>query len=122
MTRMCCHAATIAVVFGLFTAITVVAQLFPGRVTGQVRDTQGAVIAGASVKLTNPATGFERSIITNQNGEFNFPELGLGSFDLSVSKARFQTIILIDIRTSDALVNTLAPVLKVVTVSTEVEV
>ena len=30
-----------------------VAQFFPGRVTGSVRDAQGAAVAGATVKLSN---------------------------------------------------------------------
>ena len=104
-----------------FTAASF-AQLFPGRVTGRVRDAQGAVVAGAMVKLTNPATGSQRSVTTDDSGEFNFPELALGSFDLVVSKSGFQTVVLKDIRTSEGQVNTLAPVLKVGTVNTEIEV
>jgi len=104
-----------------FTAASF-AQLFPGRVTGRVRDAQGAVVAGAMVKLTNPATGSQRSVTTDDSGEFNFPELALGSFDLVVSKSGFQTVVLKDIRTSEGQVNTLTPVLKVGTVNTEIEV
>jgi Carboxypeptidase regulatory-like domain/TonB dependent receptor/TonB-dependent Receptor Plug Domain len=113
---------TVVVLFTFAAMNTASAQQFPGRVTGQVRDEQGAVIAQASVKLTNPATGLERSAVTNGNGEFNFSELSIGSFELTVSKAGFQTVLVKDIRTSEALVNTLAPVLKVGTVTAEVEV
>ncbi|MBZ5664135.1 MAG: TonB-dependent receptor [Acidobacteriia bacterium] len=114
--------ASLVVVLIAFAVTSSVAQLFPGRVTGRVHDAQGAAVAGATVKLTNPATGFERSATTDENGDFNFPDLALGSFDLTVSKAGFQTNLLKDIRTSEGQVNSLAPVLKVGTVNTEIEV
>ncbi|HKC70175.1 MAG TPA: carboxypeptidase regulatory-like domain-containing protein, partial [Terriglobales bacterium] len=98
------------------------AQLFPGRVAGTVRDVQGAVVAGATVKLANMATAVERSVVTNQNGEFNFPELALGTYRLTVAKPGFQTTAVTAITTSLGQVNTVNPVLKVGTVSTEVEV
>ena len=98
------------------------AQLYPGRVAGRIQDAQGAVVPGAAVKLTNPATGLERSVISDANGEFNFPELALGSYQLSISKAGFETTVVTDIRTSQGQVNTLNPVLKVGSVSTEIEV
>ena len=98
------------------------AQLFPGRIAGTVRDVQGAVVAGATVKLANMATGIERAVVTNQNGEFNFPELALGTYRLTAAKPGFQTTAVTAITTSLGQVNTVNPVLKVGTVSTEVEV
>jgi Carboxypeptidase regulatory-like domain len=98
------------------------AQLFPGRIAGKVHDTQGAVVSGATVKLTNPATGLERIVITDESGDFNFPELALGTYQLTVSKAGFQTTVLTDIATSLARVNTVAPVLQVGSVSEEIQV
>ena len=98
------------------------AQFFPGRVAGRVRDEQGAVVPGATLKLTNPDTGLERTATADESGEFNFPELALGFYELTVSKPGFQTTVLKDIRTSQGQVNTLAPVLKVGTVTTQVEV
>src|SRR5215475_11740360 len=98
------------------------AQLYPGRITGRVQDAQGAVVAGANVKLTNPSTGLERAVTTDDNGEFNFPELALGTFQLTISKQGFETTIVTDIRTSLGRVNTVNPVLKVGTVTTQIEV
>ncbi|MGH9676022.1 MAG: carboxypeptidase-like regulatory domain-containing protein, partial [Candidatus Acidiferrum sp.] len=98
------------------------AQLFPGRITGTVRDAQGAAIAGATVKLTNPATGLERTVVTEENGEFNFPELSLGTYQMTISKTGFNTAVLKDITTSQGQVSTLDPVLAVGSVNTQVEV
>ena len=78
-----------AVFLVLFCAGTSSAQLFPGRITGAVRDAQGAAVPGATVKLTNPSTGLERTVISDQNGEFNFPELALGTYSLTITKDGF---------------------------------
>lgn len=98
------------------------AQLFPGRITGSVHDAQGAVVAGATVKLSNLDTAQERSVTSDQNGEFNFPELPLGTFRLTVSKDGFRTSVVNDIATSQGQVNNVNPVLAIGTVSSEVDV
>lgn len=98
------------------------AQVFPGRITGIVRDSSGGSIAGATVELKNPATGVERSVVTNQDGEFNFAELSLGTYQLTVTKAGFSTAVLKDIVTSETQVNTVSPILKVGDVNMKVNV
>lgn len=117
--------------FGLLSAIVFLilvcalpsaAQLFPGRITGTVRDAQGAVVPGATVKLSNPATGQERTVVTDENGEFNFPELPLGTFRLTVSKESFRTTVITDIATSEGQVNNVNPVLAIGAVSSQIEV
>jgi hypothetical protein len=111
-----------ALFFVLFCAGTSSAQLFPGRITGAVRDAQGAAVPGATVKLTNPSTGLERTVISDQNGEFNFPELALGTFTLTITKDGFKTTVIKDIVTSQAQVNTVTPVLSVGTITSEIQV
>lgn len=98
------------------------AQLFPGRVTGTVRDSQGAAVPGATLSLTNASTGQQRSAVTGANGDFNFPGLPLGTFQLTASKAGFQTTIVKDIVTSQGQVNNVDPVLAVGSVASKVEV
>lgn len=114
-------ASLVVVVMTLATASSV-AQFFPGRITGTVRDVQGAVIAGATVKLSNPTTGLERTVTTDDTGNFNFPELALGSFRLTISKEGFQTTVVTDITTSQGVVNNISPILAVGSVSSHVEV
>src|SRR6201987_9337 len=106
----------------LFSGSFALAQLFPGRITGVVRDAQGAAVAGATVKLANPATGQERTIASDANGEFNFPQLPLGSFQLTVTKEGFRTTIINDIVTEQGQVNNVDPVLSIGTVSSQIEV
>ena len=119
--RISCRALMLSGLLSL-AAATCLAQQFPGHITGTVHDAQGAVVAGATVKLTNPSTGQERSVASDENGDFNFPELSLGTYTLTVSKDGFKTAILSDITTSNEQVNTVAPVLTVGSVTTEVQV
>jgi len=113
---------TSAVLLWLVCGCFAEAQLFPGRITGVVRDAQGAVVAGATVKLTNPSTGQERTIVSDATGEFNFPQLPLGSFQLTVTKEGFRTTIISDIATAQGQVNNVDPVLAIGTVSSQIEV
>ena len=98
------------------------AQFFPGRIAGTVRDAQGAAVAGATLKLSNLATGQERMGTSDQSGNFNFPELPIGTFQMTISKEGFGTKLINDIVTAQGQVNTLNPVLAVGTVTSEVEV
>jgi hypothetical protein len=116
------RAVTSVVVLWILSGCLAEAQLFPGRITGVVRDAQGAVVAGANVKLSNPATGQERTIVSDANGEFNFPQLPIGTFQLTVSKEGFRTTITNDIVTAQGQVNNVDPVLAVGTVTSQIEV
>src|SRR3984957_19334879 len=108
--------------FLLFVSTRASAQIFPGRITGTVTDSQGAAVPGATVKLTNPSTGFERVAVSGENGDFNFAELALGTYQLTVSKENFKTAVLTGITTALGQVNTIDPVLTVGSATSEIEV
>ncbi|MEJ7847776.1 MAG: carboxypeptidase-like regulatory domain-containing protein [Pyrinomonadaceae bacterium] len=59
-------------------------------VRGTVTDQNGAVVAGATVTLMNPDTGFNRSTVTSDEGAFNFPGIPPRRINL---KSRRQTSI-----------------------------
>jgi carboxypeptidase family protein len=65
------------------------AQNFTGSVRGTVTDPQGASVAGADVKITNTETAYTRSKKTDQDGNFDFQSLPLGSYNLSITMAGF---------------------------------
>lgn len=60
-----------------------------GQVTGTVTDPSGAVVAGALVTLTNPATNIRRETTTNEEGLFNLPALPPGMYNLQVEAKGF---------------------------------
>src|SRR6266699_3761138 len=63
-----------------------------GSISGVIRDASGAVIPGAMVTVTNPATNQVRSAISNEAGVYNFPVLQPGKYDIKVELPGFRTI------------------------------
>src|SRR5665213_2447548 len=56
---------------------------------GTVTDPQSGVIAGAVVTLSDASTGFNRSIATDQRGEYQFVQVAPGTYSIDVEKAGF---------------------------------
>lgn len=61
-------------------------------VTGRISDSTGAVIPEARVAALNVASGVEAATVTNDEGYYNLPALLPGIYNLSVTKAGFQTL------------------------------
>jgi hypothetical protein len=76
------------------SAVVASAQSTAG-VTGTVKDSNGAVIAGADVKLMDPKTGVELTTKTNDQGVYNFPKVAPGQgYKLTFTAPGFQTLII----------------------------
>ena len=58
-------------------------QATTGEVNGRVTDAQGGVLPGASVTLTNPATGYTRTVVTGGEGYYVAPLLPPAAYDVS---------------------------------------
>ena len=61
-----------------------------GEITGVVTDPTGAVVANASVTVTNPATNLTRKVATNSSGNYNFPALLPGIYNVRAEVQGFQ--------------------------------
>src|SRR5690349_8114486 len=83
---------TIAILFVvvLVSSLGLYGQTAVGEVNGIITDTQGAVVADATVKLTNQATKIETNARTNGAGGFTFINVRPGSYVLSVEKQGFK--------------------------------
>jgi hypothetical protein len=75
----------------LFSTATIVGQTFRGTILGSVTDPSGAVVAGATVKIHNVATGLERTTTTSADGSYAVPELPIGTYSVTVTLTGFQT-------------------------------
>jgi hypothetical protein len=64
-----------------------------GAITGEVADSSGAVIAGASVSVTNMETGVRRQVLTNTSGAYSAPSLYPGAYEVRAEMAGFQTAV-----------------------------
>lgn len=69
----------------------VLAQTDTGRITGTVRDPNGAVVPGATVTAKNERTGEERSATTDASGVYQIPALRASSYTVNVSAKNFAT-------------------------------
>src|SRR5258708_34443151 len=87
----CAWKKYLSIFFALIIATPAFAQTFHGTVSGVVVDSQGAVISDAAVQLTNPATGLTLNAKSSKEGEFIFPELTVGMYQLTVNAGGFQT-------------------------------
>jgi len=81
-----------AVVFCLLLAVASLGQTFRGAINGTVTDPTGAVVANASVKATNVATGVAITATTTSDGQYSFQDLPLGTYKISVSASGFQSL------------------------------
>src|SRR5215831_17467738 len=63
-----------------------------GSITGQVKDSAGAAIAGATVRIVNPANGVSRTATTDSDGIFVAPQLPPGAYTISVEKQGFKKV------------------------------
>jgi len=62
-----------------------------GALSGTVADPSGAVVAGATVTITNIGTGASRSITTESNGAYKFSLLPPGNYSVKITAQGFQT-------------------------------
>lgn len=93
-----------------------------GTLTGNVTDPSGALIAGAAVKVTNPATGVSRTAKTGTNGVYVFAQLAPGTYDVEVSMQGFKTSLYSDIAVQVARPTTLNVQMEVGQLAQTVEV
>jgi hypothetical protein len=60
-----------------------------GELKGQVTDPSGAVVAGASVTLTQPTTGIKIAAQTTHAGTYDYTQLNSGVYSVSVDQPGF---------------------------------
>jgi hypothetical protein len=70
--------------------IVAVAQTSTSRITGRVIDSKQASIAGASVTITNEATGVSQTQTTTEAGIYAFEALPVGNYTVAVEQTGFK--------------------------------
>src|ERR1700688_2402312 len=69
------------------------AQALTGALVGTVKDEQGAVLPGATVRVTSPALiGGPTATTTNEKGQLRFPVLPPGPYRLDIAMQGFATL------------------------------
>jgi hypothetical protein len=77
----------------LCLTLPVFGQKVTGTIRGIVTDPTGAVVPNAQVTAKNVSTGEERNATSNSAGEYSFPELTPGTYDVSVTGANFKEFV-----------------------------
>jgi outer membrane receptor protein involved in Fe transport len=67
-------------------------QQVTGTITGNVADSSGAPIPGVQVRLSNPATGLQRAVSTDAEGNYRFLVVPPGNYTIDVSQQGFKAV------------------------------
>ncbi len=82
-----------SLVLALLTCLTVAigySQAVNGTLLGSVSDASGSVVPNAKVTVTETNTGLTRSNVTNESGNYTFPDLAPGTYTVSVELQGFK--------------------------------
>jgi len=71
----------------------VYAQKITGTISGTVTDPTGAVVANATVTITNIGTGLVRTVTTSETGEYIAPDLPNGTYRIVVNQPNFKEVV-----------------------------
>src|SRR6266536_164084 len=83
----------VAAIFALLCVVPAFGQGGSGELTGLVTDPTGAVVSGATVTLTNTATGEKRTSVTTGAGIYRFVALPVvGSYTLNADAQGFKKL------------------------------
>lgn len=99
-----------------------------GQLSGVVVDSSGSAVPGASLTISQAATGFTQTTTANESGEYIFPVLQPGTYQLRVtakgfSVASYDDVVIAVGRTTDLKVAMkVGEITETVTVSTQGEV
>ncbi len=82
--------ALLSLLIMLFSSLGASAQA-NSNVTGIITDQTGAVVSGATITLTDLATGVEKSTISGGTGLYELPGLNPSDYDMKVTLKGFET-------------------------------
>jgi hypothetical protein len=76
-----------------------------GSIVGRISDPSGAIVPGATVVVTNPATGVKSTVTTSADGIYRVPLLQPGTYQIEVSSRGFKKAIrnAVEVRVADRL-------------------
>ncbi len=74
----------------LTAAVPICAQAPTGSISGVVRDPSGGAVSTARIKVLSTATGWTRTLATSTQGDYSFPGLQAGDYEVSAEATGFQ--------------------------------
>jgi hypothetical protein len=98
------------------------AQVISADLVGTVLDKTGAAVPGATVEAVNSETGVKYDTHANENGEYRFNNLPVGTYSVSASSANFGTTTINDFQLELNKTSTLQITLEIKGLATSIEV
>src|SRR6266567_8986309 len=87
-------ALALAATLGPMAATTLVyGQAVTGTLLGTVTDPNNAVVAGATVTVTEVNTNIKHSVATNESGNYVFDHLAPGRYAVQVERTGFKKVL-----------------------------
>ena len=84
-------ALAIALLFALAGYQPIVAQQYLGTLAGNVADSSGAKVAGATVTAKDVTTNFVTKVVTNAAGEYTIPFLTPDTYSITIESNNFRS-------------------------------
>src|SRR3989449_5039350 len=72
------------------TTVSIFAQTSTSSITGRVVDSKDAIVPGATVTVTNEATGVSQTQTTTDSGVYAFASLPVGTYTVTVEQTGFK--------------------------------
>ena len=79
------------IILTLTSIVSLTAQTFRGGITGTVTDPTGSAVAGAAVSALETSTNASYQTVSSSAGEFEFSNLPLGSYTITIVSTGFST-------------------------------
>jgi outer membrane receptor protein involved in Fe transport len=106
----------------LLLPLLAAAQLTTSVIRGHVSDSSGAAIVGAQLKIVNTQTNVERSTTTNNDGDYEAPDLQRGTYRLALTQPGFKMFVADNIVLESSQIRRIDATLEIGSVGTEVNV
>src|SRR5205807_1487751 len=84
---------SVAIIALLILSGVAFAQTDTGKISGFVKDQNGAIVPGANITVTNQRNGDERSAKANDDGFYSVPALKASSYRIFTCKHRAQSTV-----------------------------
>ncbi len=106
----------------MFSSRAAFAQYDTGSIVGEIQDSTGAVIPGATVSAVNVATGVVYTGVSGGSGEYEVPNLHTGTYKVTCEHPGFSTAVANDVLVSVGVRQHIDLTLRVGQTATTVEV
>jgi len=116
-----CRRVTWIVGLICFLALNAVAQT-SSTITGDIKDSNGAVLVGVKVTATHLDTGLTRTTTSEDGGRFVFPGMPVGVYELRSEFAGFETLVFPNVRLTVNDTTAVSLVMKVSSLSADVTI